>query len=397
MWLFYFIFYSIFTYLFFVSELIPFIVCRWLTLINQLLYHNLLEKLYIKFIHIFTGSFYLLAVIKEQRRLSYKMYKKILCQTLPLKGKGWMVNQQVRSLSFNYEVTSETECDITFKFNNYLNQKVQHKKKINKLFLEWFIGITEGKGSFIVLNNKIYFDISVSIKDIQVIYYIRKELGFGKVRIKDLGHQDPSDTGGTVSFYVTSKDNFTRLVSLFNGNLCTVNKKQDFKNWLKIYNNQYSKEIVFIDRVIKPSLNTGWLSGYIDALGPREGNFTSLTAKRAQRQNKEFNSKTFYLKFSILAEDKKEFYILNDISVILNSIKNIKHKDREGWILSISSFNKLKLIVNYLKRYPLKTQKSLAFTVWCKIYNIILKKEHLNEIGLNKIYSLSLRLKEMNK
>lgn len=25
--------------------------------------------------------------------------------------------------------TSETACDITFKFNNYLNQKVQHKKK----------------------------------------------------------------------------------------------------------------------------------------------------------------------------------------------------------------------------------------------------------------------------
>lgn len=97
----------------------------------------------------------------------------------------------------------------------------------------------------------------------------------------------------------------------------------------------------------------------------------------------------------------KEFYILNYLSVILNiggGPINIKYnKEKEGWILNISSFNKLKLIVNYLKRYPLKTKKSLVFIKWCKIYNLTLKKEHLNEIGLNKIRSLSLRLKEMNK
>jgi len=79
-----------------------------------------------------------------------------------------------------------------------------------------------------VLNNKVYFDINVSIKDIQVIYYIKKELGFGKVMIKNMNHNNP--IGITVSFYLTSKGNFSRLVSIFNGNLCTVNKKQEFKN-----------------------------------------------------------------------------------------------------------------------------------------------------------------------
>ena len=231
-----------------------------------------------------------------------------------------------------------------------------------------------------MLNNKVYFDINVSIRDIQVIYYIKKELGFGKVMIKDSGSQDPS--GGIVSFYVTSRDNFSRLVFLFNGNLCTVNKKSEFNNWLKIFNNQYSKEILFIDRVIKPSLNTGWLSGYTDALG----SFIGL------KKNKEFNFKTLYLTFSIF---QKEIYILNEICVILNiSMKNLKYnKDKEGWILSISSFKNLKLLVNYLKRYPLKTKKSLVFTKWCKIYNITFKKEHLHSIGLNKIHLLT---KEMN-
>jgi hypothetical protein len=45
-----------------------------------------------------------------------------------------MVNQQGTLLSFNNR-TSETASEITFIFNNYLNQKVQHKK-INKRFLE---------------------------------------------------------------------------------------------------------------------------------------------------------------------------------------------------------------------------------------------------------------------
>ena len=292
-----------------------------------------------------------------------------------------MVNQQVIWLTLNYW-TSETARDVTFKFDIYLNEKVIHKKKkIHKRFLEWFIGFTEGKGCFIVMNDKVYFDISVSIKDIQVLYYIKKELGFGKIIKKDWSG---CYKGGSASFYVTNYSNFFRLVTLFNGNLCTVNKKQEFKNWLIFFNKQYSKEVLFIDGDIKPSLTTCWLSGYIDAIG----SFTGRT-----ENSKELNSRTPYLTFFIF---QREFYILSVISKIINvKLKNIKHNiHMDFWILSIACFNIIKLIINYLKKYPLKTHKSLAFTKWCKIYNIILKKQHLHSVGLNKIHSLA---KEMNK
>jgi hypothetical protein len=49
----------------------------------------------------------------------------------------------------------------------------EHKKKINNKFLEWFIGFTEGDGSFIVSKNKVYFDITQNLNDVQVLYYIK--------------------------------------------------------------------------------------------------------------------------------------------------------------------------------------------------------------------------------
>jgi hypothetical protein len=45
------------------------------------------------------------------------------------------VNQQVR-LELSASETSETVCDITYKFKNYFNQKALHKKKLNNKFLE---------------------------------------------------------------------------------------------------------------------------------------------------------------------------------------------------------------------------------------------------------------------
>lgn len=301
------------------------------------------------------------------------------------------VNQQV-TLLINNNATSETELDITFQFNHYLNQKVLHKKKLNKKFLEWFIGFTEGNDSFVILNNKVYFDISQKIDNIQVLYYIKKELGFGKILIK----KESSTTVKGV-YYVTSKENFYRLITIFNGNLCSINKKKQFEIWLKTFNYQYDCNILFINRLVKPSLNTGWLSGFIDAVGCFTGRAKScnkLEVNKARARAGSYHSPSApYLTFSVF---QKEFYILKTISEILNvKYKNIKYdKYLDGWIFHSSSFTKLKLIINYLNRYNFKTKKSLAFTKWCKIHSIVLKKEHITLVGLNKIDLLT---KEINK
>ena len=256
-----------------------------------------------------------------------KMYNKILCLVyglrpmkimfrppsplpvlIPPRGGGLLsmqggggarrVNQQVTLLLFCNNGTSETARGITFNFNNYLNLKPLHKKKLNQRFLEWFIGFTEGKGSFIILKNKVYFGITQNLDNIQVLYDIKKQLGFGKVLIRKesspsagcfsqspslfslwprllrnrascsilqevcqtsepYAQKDASDGARAGAkaikkkreeslaaavaavirregvFYVTpgpKGENFHRLITIFNGNLCSKNKKEQFKN-----------------------------------------------------------------------------------------------------------------------------------------------------------------------
>jgi hypothetical protein len=359
--------------------------CRWLMWINQLWYRYILGLPYIKFIHI----------------LSFlnKMDKKILCSRVNNTFVLERVNQQetlkANSLgdlkspgifcnkSNENKGSSETTCDITYDFNEYHYLIPQHKKKINIKFLEWFIGFTEGDGSFIVSKNKVYFDITQSLQDIQVLYYIKKELGFGKVIARNEIHRNVG------VFYVSSKENFTRLMAIFNGNISTIYKKEQFKKWLDTYNKQYTMNTAFKNRLVKPSLNSGWISGFSDAEGCFYGRVKVCRTSKLR--------KAPHLTFQV---SQKEFEILKTIrAIFLNhdglDLKNINYdKSWNGWTFHCSSFIKLKVIRNYFSRYKLKTKKLLAFQKWCKIHDMVLNKKHLTLEGLNKIDLLS---KDINK
>lgn len=294
----------------------------------------------------------------------------------------------------NDKGSSETTRDITYNFDCYSKLIPLHKKKINKNFLEWFIGFTEGDGSFIVSKNKVYFDITQSINDIQVLYYIKKQLGFGKIILRKEAERNVG------VFYVTSKENFTRLMHIFNGNLSTLHKKENFRKWLETYNNQYSMDIPLKDRLVKPSLDSGWISGFSDAEGCFTGRVKNCRTSRLKRAP--------HLTFQV---SQKEFYIIETLRDIFleqgvaeldltgnipnKSLKNINYnKSWNGWVFHCSSFTKLKIIRNYFSRYKLKTKKSLAFTKWCKIHDMVLNKKDLSETGLTKIDALT---KDINK
>ena len=333
--------------------------------------------------NILKSSLYILVIRMNNDFLksnNYEIYKKILCSSIINKlienKNNFLIeekdNQQVTKTSqhlvFPHSVfkklvgTSETACEITFDFQDYLGLKVDHQKnKKDKKFQEWFIGFTEGDGSFIVSKNKVYFDITQDISDIQVLYYIKKQQGFGKVLLREKSHRRVG------VFYITSKENFRRLISLFNGNLCSDYKRNEFSNWLSVYNKQYNENIPLKICQPIPTVETGWLSGFIDAKG-------SFSARIRYCETYKLG-KSPELSLSIL---QKEPMILDQIKNLFSTkIKTGYDESQQVYNITILSLKKQDLIRRYLTNYKLKTKKQINFLKFSNTLIKILNKQQV--------------------
>lgn len=90
--------------------------------------------------------------------------------------------------SFNFTLKSNNSTVIeNFNFINFYDRLSLYLRDgaltpPSYKFLSWFIGFTEGEGSFIVNNRgDLCFVITQSNVDIEVLEFIKETLGFGKV------------------------------------------------------------------------------------------------------------------------------------------------------------------------------------------------------------------------
>lgn len=258
------------------------------------------------------------------------------------------------------------------------SETLREALKLNDNFLSWFIGFTEGDGCFCLTGNRGYleFKITQSSSDAQVLFYIKKQLGFGSVSIQD-------KQNNTHHYRVRDKENLIKLINIFNGNLLTEKKNIQFKNWLECFNVRYKTEIEFIPNVNKNFFdiyNNGWLSGFTDS----EGCFSAYSVKRNE----------IYTQISVnyILSQKGEKELMHYISNLLKgSIYYLESYD--GYNIRVT-LSKLSPIINYFKRFPLKTKKHISFLTWLKIYNLVIEKKHLTTVGLETIQSL---IKKLNK
>ena len=245
---------------------------------------------------------------------------------------------------------------------------------INEKFKWWFIGFVEGDGSFI-LNKDGYleFKVTQSSIDAQILFYIKKELGFGSVVVQD-------KTNKTHHYRVRDKNNIFKLISIFNGNIITRYKNNQFMLWLEGFNKKYNENIKFIKPNLEVNLNNAWLSGFTDA----EGCFTSsvLTSKEGRT--------SVTVRYVISQKDDKEFSI--DLANLINGYI-IHIKSYNGYNIVVN-FSKLSIILNYIKTYPLKTKKLISYNRWLKIYNLVKNKKHLTDEGLDVIRNLAKKINQ---
>ena len=235
----------------------------------------------------------------------------------------------------------------------------------NDLFKIWFIGFVEGVGSFIINKDGcLEFKISHSSKDAQILFKIKKELGFGVVRAQD-------SKNNTHCYIVYDKKNILKLISIFNGNIFLESKKEQFKLWLNAFNLKYKENILYLDKEFKPSLKDAWLSGFTDA----EGSFTCSVD-----DNKSNTAKLVRLKYILCTLPKENSENMDHLANILGGKKHLI-KNYGGYNVTVNT-TKLLSIVQYFNIYPLKTKKYIIYFNWVKIYKLVVDKKHNNSEGL---------------
>lgn len=339
--------------------------------------------------------------------------------------------------------SSETIRKTTFNFYNYKQNTVSHKKHINTSFLEWFIGFTEGDSSFIVSNQRLFFIINQ--KEEKILYNIRTNLGFGKVST----YQNYS------RYIVADKTNVDRLIFLFNGNLQLEKTKRLFRLWLSARNQYSEKKICFLTtkkeihtknqifsiqegiqkkeciqcvRTLQKQSNNkkkqdlsfnfsenGWLSGFIDAQGWFNatriidhrytlGFRVKPTFKLDQKGELQILKKVqFFLKKGYISTLKEYkiccipcMYPFPCIPSTEYPLYPLKEKIYRFTCNDVKSHDNL---IQYLKRYPLRTLKKVSFLRYASLCNYIENRKTLPWQGkvYNRVENLIKNINSLNK
>jgi Cytochrome C and Quinol oxidase polypeptide I/LAGLIDADG endonuclease len=223
---------------------------------------------------------------------------------------------------FDLNIFSSTSIIIKDKFNfsafysklqTYTLRVIKEKVSLDKPseeFLIWFIGFTEGDGSFIVNNRgDLSFVITQNTSNIQVLYFIVEILGFGKV-IRQSAIRS--------RFIVQNKKEIEYIVYLFNGNLILPSKKKSFELFLLAFNSWVSQgkirldEVELINSEILPSLNDSWLAGFTDAEGCFSCSFLA-------------NSNAFRIRYQIAQKGMINLPVLQHLAIMFEKGKVLPH------------------------------------------------------------------------
>jgi hypothetical protein len=235
-------------------------------------------------------------------------------------------------------------------------------------FKHWFIGFAEGDCSFMVSKlGYLEFKIIQSSVSAQILFYIKENLGFGSV-------SKQYKTSNTHYFRVRDQKNIFKLIYIFNGNLLTEEKNNQFKLWVEAYNKVYNASIVLIKKSESPTFHNGWLSGFSDA----EGCFTVSVIKRSQMYNQ--------VQIRYVLSQNYEFELLNRIAqMFMGKISYLK--GYHGYSMTVN-LSKLSKVIYYFTKYPLKTKKKIDYSAWLKVYKLVANKDHMTENGLSRIKNL---------
>lgn len=236
--------------------------------------------------------------------------------------------------------------------------------KPSKSFLEWFIGFSEGEGSFILAKRgDMSFVVTQSCYDVKVLNYIKDNLCFGKVIVQ-------SSRQKTHRYLVQDIKNISLICELFNGNMVFPTRKARFISFLSFFNERLLKKnvetIPIIYNNITLSLNDCWLLGITDA----EGCFSSSILS---------NSYAYRIRYILSQKwDVNKEVLSNILDLFGANIGSIvPHNEPNTWEIRINGVKNCEIILNYFDKHNLKTNKQLSYIRWKELLNRLKIGEHL--------------------
>lgn len=256
---------------------------------------------------------------------------------------------------------------------NFLEFKAKFKedypdlKLPDDIFLEWLIGFVEGEGSFILAKRgDLSFVITQSGQDINVLNYIKNNLGFGRVILQ-------SKKQNTYRFVVQDFKSLYLICLLFNGNMIFPTRKARFFSFLSSFNERLIRKnlsiIIPIYNNIMPSLHDGWLAGITDG----EGSFTCSLLS---------NSISFRFRFILTQKWEANKCILdsilNSFSLYLVNGSVVRHNAENVWELRINGLSNCEGLFTYFDNFPLVSKKKQSYIKWKELHVRLINKEHLN-------------------
>jgi hypothetical protein len=273
--------------------------------------------------------------------------------------------------------------------------------------LMWFIGFAEGDGCLYTDGIRLWFVATQA--EASVLYRVRNILGFGSVRADfrprpmqaNLSFVDPDSPKRTFQansdryYYrltISNREGIKKLIDLFNGRFVCQHRREQLSKWILVWNHLYPKEyITELQSDAKPTLLNAWLSGFLDA----EGGFSISIAPRNSTSSMKPEAKKFRVRPRVFCDQKNEEEVLVAIARAFKAGRvSFRAGDKTQFRWMIDTWKHVEKVKAYLSRYPLRTRKHLVFLRWLKVRQLVLRKEHLTDEGLQKIRKLCTHLQK---
>lgn len=254
--------------------------------------------------------------------------------------KSICVNQNLFNRNYSYQYVSDCEQQLFFKksensihfrlFRENFIKLCPDKKIPSDLFLYWFIGFFEGDGCFIATKrNALNFVLVQGCLNVNILYKIQEILGVGHVL---------KQNNRVYRLIVQKKEEIKLLVLLFNGNLVLPTRKQQFANFLKVYNFKNQDQIVYLTQKNLPSLENTWVLGFVEA----EGCFTISFLK---------NSTSFRTRFIVAQKGDVNLPVLSHFILLFQAGNLEGHHVKENYMFVISGLKNISNLYEYFDKF----------------------------------------------